>query len=1357
VIVCSLELWTGVSYRLSMVDLYINRRLKIDEEHFSEREVLERGPVLVVLAEPGAGKTELLKEFGRIWGVAPVRASIFRHRAQLPRRAPLIIDALDEAAKIDQSAVDQVVVKAQEMSNGNVIFASRSYAWGEARTRWVRECFGVDPIIVRIEHFTSDEQRLLFEAHLPGEDFAAFSAEVDRFGLSPLLGNPQFLRLFADAYLQSSRRFTSKRQIFRDAVERLAIEAGTPVTGRRRPARSEIIAVGSEVMAKLLLAGGSGVSTKEQLADADYPYMPALASSNIEGALQALDTKLFNLASDPDHHEPVHRIVAEYCAAQYLVGRATDRKSPFSLRRIFAIIAPNGTVRDELRGLLGWMASVGPARVQWGAIELDPYAVLANGDPSQLTTASKKLLIQRLARVAEANPGFRRSDHRRSFSVGGFFTEELAGDVGQLLRSTPITSPLIDLLLELLANSGGPQELASDVRAILLNRTAGQHTRLWASRALIKLTGGASPQDLQALVEEATGVSLRVATDLILSAGANTFTDNAIEALLRALISVYPPRGRMRDETSHMAPYYLKEVLRQLTPVKIALHLDRLTAGLTCTCQRREYDCRCRNGASKIIGRLLDQYFGTAIGPHHPDRLWGWMQSIWYDREGRSERSVAIRALAENAILRHQLHQRAFTGITERNEAWEILWRFFGGHCHSGLSLLEGDSRRMADFAFETDNPGLWAAFWSRPRDRNHGPDTYRRHLREQAAAKPGFAAEWAKLERSFRATSREHHLRWGRRRRRRMRREAQQEEADRSNLIANRETVESGNHWGWVRTFAELYLFDRERIADYTDDISIAENALRNCLPFLSNHIPSLDQLARNERGLIARVVFASCWIQFRDRGNLDHVARQALLAARVDTAKQSWMSDDEYAAFEGELDRLLFREPGDAEVFARAYIEPGLMGPREGHSHVWWLSNKAALAHLRSTLSIEWLRAYPAMPISAREGLFNLVARTTDRAALLDLIRERATSAATSRTSEDAQSAQHRMEDLRFWQLRRFFFESAEDDGWDNLRGDPNAIFAIDVRAGRFGDVTEGWPSLSAEKIYKILDAFVEVWPPVPLPSSYGSDDPPEERAYRFLTDIVWRIGRDSPERALPVIDRLIADARFAGFAETLLTLRAESAKKLALADFTAPTPQEVASTFDATGVASVEDLRALVVEELEWLQAWLRTAETDPLATYYQGGNHVNENTARNRVVDRLSDRMTAMNMPVVIEHHMAEGNRCDFTVSAMIEGRRRLLVVEAKGQWHPEVFSAASAQLNARYANHHDAEQQGIYLVFWFGPETKVADRVRHGIATAAELRERIVDNMPPELRGRIDVVVLDLSRAHAGVALERLAK
>jgi hypothetical protein len=36
--------------------------------------------------------------------------------------------------------------------------------------------------------------------HLPGEDFTTFQAEVARLDLEMLLPNPQFLKLFADAY-----------------------------------------------------------------------------------------------------------------------------------------------------------------------------------------------------------------------------------------------------------------------------------------------------------------------------------------------------------------------------------------------------------------------------------------------------------------------------------------------------------------------------------------------------------------------------------------------------------------------------------------------------------------------------------------------------------------------------------------------------------------------------------------------------------------------------------------------------------------------------------------------------------------------------------------------------------------------------------------------------------------------------------------------------------------------------------------------------------------------------------------------------------------------------------------------------
>jgi nicotinamide mononucleotide adenylyltransferase len=116
--------------------------------------------------------------------------------------------------------------------------------------------------------------------------------------------------------------------------------------------------------------------------------------------------------------------------------------------------------------------------------------------------------------------------------------------------------------------------------------------------------------------------------------------------------------------------------------------------------------------------------------------------------------------------------------------------------------------------------------------------------------------------------------------------------------------------------------------------------------------------------------------------------------------------------------------------------------------------------------------------------------------------------------------------------------------------------------------------------------------------------------------------------------------------------------------------------------------------MLEELNGVQIDLKGLDTDPLDTFYDGGKHVNENTARNRVVDMVRARLKALGIPVVFEHHMADDNRSDFTATASVSGTNPMLVVEAKGQWHAELFTAAAAQLSARYSIHPDASGQGI---------------------------------------------------------------
>ena len=87
----------------------------------------------------------------------------------------------------------------------------------------------------------------------------------------------------------------------------------------------------------------------------------------------------------------------------------------------------------------------------------------------------------------------------------------------------------------------------------------------------------------------------------------------------------------------------------------------------------------------------------------------------------------------------------------------------------------------------------------------------------------------------------------------------------------------------------------------------------------------------------------------------------------------------------------------------------------------------------------------------------------------------------------------------------------------------------------------------------------------------------------------------------------------------------------------------------------------------------------------------------------------------------EHQLKGKKRSDFTATKIISGKRRLLVTEVKGQWHVDLYTAASTQLHERYSIHPDAEQQGIFLAIWFSKNEKVAGRKRHGIGSAQELK------------------------------------
>jgi hypothetical protein len=1331
---------------------YLPRKLYGDSRTYTEAELLAASRFVVVLAEPGGGKTELMESLARQLGTKAVTATRFRHMGAEVENSPLVIDAFDELAKIDQSGIHLLLANACKVKATRVIISSRSSEWSNADTQSFREFLGEQPLVVRLCEFEGDDQQAIFLHHYPEENFVSFRSEVIRFELEPLLPNPLFLQLFAGAYIESDRHFIDKRSIFSTAVERLAKEANSSVRSAAHSLTSQQkIELVSEVFAKLLLSGAEGVSTQDATADRLYPTLTSLLHP-IASRNDILATQLFKPGERVDQHRPVHKIVAEYCAAHYLTQRMADPAKPLMLANCFAVIAPNNTVRDELRGLLGWMAALGNRAIQEEAIRIDPYAVLANGDPSQLLPSSKRMLLEQLRKFAAQDPYFRRGDYWRRFSIAGFFTQDVADELKPLL-ATGDEGHLRDLTLELLAGSSAIDSLQDELHQLALASQESAHTRILATRCLLKITGRDHYADLASLIVEASEVSLEIAAEIIIALGYQTFERQYLSDFLRVCATLYP--GHDVRERTIGARYFIKKFIAKINLVATEWLLDDLTRDLVCHCGKECYECDCRNGISKIVGLLLDHYFDMVQAPFYPVKVWRWTQGLNFHGSKRADESSSVRILSTDHLLRQGIIAQAFSNLTDADDIHHTQLYNFSWHSHSGLNLQSIDYKFIVDLAFEIENITLWAYFIERHqyyrKSEERGPNPLRRHMREQALLKPKFMQVWARSNKVAKEQFQPEHYQWHRRRSRVIGRRDNKQMARRATNIKylqeNRELVESGRHWGWLVHFSELLLMAPDRIELECGDKNIVHHALINCLDFIAPNIPTLNKLAElqcaSQYLKVEVILYAACIEIMRVNGNLEVVESRLLSALRTNiNMGYSAISNEERDQLKAEVDRLIFSNPTKAESFIRQYLEPQLVNKVCHNTELWLLKRDDNFSHLRASLSIEWLQNYPELNLSTLGELFDIAAQYGERTELNEVIASRCSelmSAWPSLTDND-ENEQKRT----FWLLRSFYFiEDTPEQYWDWLKRDRDTVllfyrFSSSINRSE----NPSWPALTAGKSYNILDAFIEQWPKVDLPSGWGSDSPQDEKVYRFLKELLWSFNTDD---GASYIKLLLADPRFSDFHMDLQSIYATQIRKRALRDFTPPLPQEIIKLLDGNKVVTVEGLRKLVLYELHRYQQDINGGEFNSAERFYEKGERLDEVRSTEIIAERIKLRLEPQSITVTPEHQLKDRNRSDFTVTKIIGGQRRLLVTEVKGQWHRELYTAASAQLYDRYSIHPDAEQQGIFLVIWFGANEEIAGRKKHGIESAEMLKSRIEDKLPAELLGLIDVFVLDVSR------------
>ena len=108
-------------------------------------------------------------------------------------------------------------------------------------------------------------------------------------------------------------------------------------------------------------------------------------------------------------------------------------------------------------------------------------------------------------------------------------------------------------------------------------------------------------------------------------------------------------------------------------------------------------------------------------------------------------------------------------------------------------------------------------------------------------------------------------------------------------------------------------------------------------------------------------------------------------------------------------------------------------------------------------------------------------------------------------------------------------------------------------------------------------------------------------------------------------------------------------------------------------------------------------------------------------------------------------MTADKECDLVV---LQGTERLLPIEVKHHYNPELWTAWRTQLDRLYTRDAKAGGLGIYLVLWSGEaKGRRMPKPPNGLkrpANAAELGSALESLIPEGARHRLRVIVVDIS-------------
>ncbi|MGV2876714.1 hypothetical protein [Pantoea vagans] len=1344
--------------------MLIDRRVKVekvsgairnikegDAAPFSEFEMVRN---IIILGDPGSGKTELLKSRQEIHGGIFAKAANFLNRPYKCENENYYIDALDErrSSTNKRAMTDDITRKLFDIQPDKFRLSSRKQDWlGDADLEVFRDYFDENGGYIVVTLLPLTEEELISVLRTKNIEFPEeFIKQAKAKKLDGLLQNPQNVIMLARA-VSGGDWPSTRRDIFTKATQSLLSEHNIDkaISGDVNFTAEELRDTAGELCALRLIADLPGYRLHDHgNTEYDGLFYREIRSERQELIRAALQRPVFRGSDEKECLDTVHRTVAEFMAGQWLAYRIDTNLSP---ARLDALIGREGFPVTALRGLYAWLP-VFSRNHSDRYLRADPLGVLTNGDVFSLSVTSKRTLLKSLSDYADRTAWFdtwgEPAEQLKALGI-----PELKVDILTLLESEKTSDDMRMALLRMISTDlAQDEDIRKMCRALFFKVDVNYQEAEEALNVLCADWQYNRQWMIDFLKQEGkTSGILRLKSRILSLMPEEDFNpDDMANLLLKSLtLPEQIPLGTFYGLENKISNKYSLKVLKLIAAslpdrhshwrnatqisynvismIYILLKEDNFSddddliicldvlAWFSSTTYFSDEKEKFIELIKKYKHRIIDRSCKTIIISEEKTDFIRWANDLFHKTKGivnyneiisiltaavksgklvnKSRESAYIAALSLSTRGGADCEQEYYTllGMAEKDEALLKLQEKTLFCLVSDLEIKIAEQRKK------------------HTKEKNDYISNLNRECKKAATCKDKKTKNKIVIEAS--------RIYWG-------------DQSYVHNIDFPSERLE--------------FLFSSENIAYVTKEWT--QLLSTDAFPKFDDVVEILLENFRHPDGL---KLLTAAELYFKEKQSLNEISDNSLRVLLVLELTQQVM----YSVNSGK-ERRGYAFPwlkwvrehkihliADTLIRFLSYIE--LKNPSYDFKH----------SVVRRLLSPEYSAVWPKMLLILKNDVKSsldivcvILGRPDKHADFKAVIPE---------IIKETDSFPDEVTDM--WSAVLFLIGSVtEGEPFLQLllhKTEP-AFYLRDLAGlGKYGE--QQTVSLLPEQSEKLISALIPSFPErekivydVVITERSRKDD-----GAKLISRLISVLAADSSVNASRCLASLAEVHCTSSYRDDLRQACQSQIKRRRDAEYTQPSWRDVKATLQNQQPANAADLHALLCEHISHAATEIRHANTDIWKFFWNEGRYGavdtprSENSGTDTLITLLTPRLQALDVRLEPEVHMARDKRAD--IGASFTNHLKILI-EVKRHYHSEVWTAAENQLQKLYAPDPQSDGYGILLVFWFGEKCKTPmplhplKRIRPG--TALEMERWLNDAIAPELRPRIKCFVLDVSEA-----------